>query len=186
MLVYNFLLELCFARPHLFIPLLIIIIFQNLLKSPKYRFDAIFLEQFFMYECLLPLAEKLDVPIIGTFSSFFLSVVDFHHGNPCNPSVLPAVISNLGLKMTFFQRLKNVYYYLVDMYMREIVIKAKLKKFYDKYFPTFDLEKCRKISLTFLNTNPSFIPSPMVPNIINVGSIHLEMATKQQIPEVSL
>lgn len=144
-----------------------------------------FVEQFLTYECLLPIAEKLEVPIIGTFTGFSLSLVCFYHGNSCNPSVFPAVISNFDWKMTFFQRLQNVYYYLVDVYMREIVIKRKLKKFYDKHFPTFDLEKCQRVSLIFLNTNPSFIPSPKVPSIIDVGGIHTELSVPLQIPEVS-
>lgn len=157
-----------------------------MLKSREKLFDVVFVELFYIYECYFPIATKLGVPVIGTFSSLTLSTVDYATGNPNNPSVKPFELSHFGMKMSFFERLQNVYHHTLDYYMVNFMARRKLQKFYEKYYPNSDLIRDTKVSLIFLNDHPGYVPKPMVPSIIHVAGLHMEGYRKNELPSVSM
>lgn len=137
-----------------------------------------------MYECYLPLAEKLKIPVIGTSSLASIPAVDSAVVNPRHIAVDPFETALLGRQMTFLERLKNSYYYAIDFYVDKFVMKPKMNNFLAKYYQKIDTNE-KKISLIFANSHPSLFPKPVVPSIVNVGGIHLGMTTTQPLPIVS-
>lgn len=137
-----------------------------------------------MYKCYLPIAEKLDIPVIGTFSGYAIIPVDQAIGNPRNLATIPFETSPFGTKMSFFQRIQNVFfhtiYYLTDTFLFE----AKTNEFFAKYHPDFSNNKT-KVSLVFLNSHPCLAPRPVAPNNIHIGGIHLALNEEQHLSKVS-
>jgi len=125
-----------------------------------------------MYECYLPIAKKLNIPIIGTFSFHEYAIVDESIGNP-HPLVLPLVFHYSPKKMTFLQRLENAYCHLRLKVYYTWEVMPQIKKFYEQHYPSFNLETDGDVSLLFINNHPSFFSRPMVPSLIEVGGIHI-------------
>ncbi len=127
-----------------------------------------------MYECYLPLAEKLNIPVIGTISTRSWKHAEWTLGNPYPPSTVPY---EMGLyrsdHMTFLQRLSNTYDSVFDYFYYHIQISDRLKKHQRRYFPNSPSRPRKRPSLLFVNGHNVLLPRPLLPNIIHVGGIHL-------------
>lgn len=128
----------------------------------------------YTYECFLPIAEELDIPVIGTIATRSWRNTESILGNPYNPAVIPFDLSNYSYKMAFLQRLRNAVDYLLDVIHHNYLIYPQIENVYQKYFPSTTVASRKKPSLLFLNSNPVLTPRPLVPNIINVGGIHVQ------------
>ncbi|XKL68154.1 hypothetical protein PGB90_003645 [Kerria lacca] len=146
---------------------------QDMLNSKKKLFDVMFIELFIMFECFLPLAEKLDIPVIGTVTLRSWIEADRLIGNPHNPAIIPFELTTSMNALTFYERLMNMWDYLLVDWYRYFIIQPKLNTIYEQYYPPHLLHK-KKISLIFNNNHPSLLPRPMVPNAIDIGGIHLK------------
>lgn len=155
------------------------------MNSPEKQFDVLIIEIFFMYECYLPLAEKLRIPIIGTTSLASFGISDSAIGNPRSIAVHPFETALIGRQMTFYERLKNVFYYTFDLYVDKFILEPKIKDIYTKYYGKMDINR-KKISLIFANSHSSIFPRAVVPSNVNIGGIHLEMSVTQKLPNVSI
>lgn len=78
---------------------------QKIIKK-KEQFDLILMEQF-NTECMLGLAWKLQVPVIGLSSCALMPWLYERIGNPAIPSYIPALFMGYSDKMTFSERLAN-------------------------------------------------------------------------------
>lgn len=155
--------------------------FQDLLHSKTKQFDVIFIEMLPFYECFLPLAEKLGVPIIATFSMRPWINIDTVVGNP-HPLVIPNFLSPFPQKMVFAERLINAW---LDIYFTILVThlwNPLIVEYYQQYFPNYNLKRNR-LSLLFTNNHASIFSMPKAPNVIEIPGIHLKPV--QPLPQVS-
>lgn len=87
--------------------------------------------------------------------------------------------------MTFLERVSNVIYFYAERLVQHYSHFPRQRKIYEKYFPnakrTFD-EMYQSISLVFMNQHvTSTSARPMMPNVIEIGGIHVEPA--KTLPE---
>lgn len=131
-----------------------------------------FLELLPLWECFLPLAEKLGVPIIATFSMRSWLIVDWEFGNP-HPLVVPSPMSPLPQRMTSIGRLYNA---VEEIYTSALMMyhwQPLVKKVHRKYFPNFNL-RGNQLSLLFNNNHDSIFSRPTAPNVVDIPGIHLK------------
>lgn len=79
---------------------------KEILKNNENTFDLLIMEQFHT-DCMLGIAWKLQIPVIGTSSC---ALMPWHYdrvGNPAIPSYIPELFMGYSDKMTFLERLSN-------------------------------------------------------------------------------
>ncbi len=124
------------------------------------------------HECFLPLAEKLNIPVIATGTWPLFRRSDFSIGAQTNPSVVPLDFGEFSDQMTFFQRLKNAWEFLAIEYHYYFDVAPHLNQIYDKFYPQ-NLVRKKKFSLLFTNHHPSIMPRESLPTVIDIGGIHV-------------
>lgn len=108
-------------------------------------------------------------------------------GNPSNPAYIPEGNMELSNKMNFFERLENTFCQLYYTFGHKYLLQPTANKYSKKYLG-FDLDKNEDVfynaSLLFVPTHySSFGSIPLVPNIVEVGGIHIQ--PPKGLPEVS-
>lgn len=88
-------------------------------------------------------------------------------------------------KMTFPERLKNTIYSHIEDLHFGLVTKRSQRKLYNELFPnakrSFD-DMYHSSSIIFMNThNAASTPRPYMPNMIEIGGIHVQPA--QELPQ---
>lgn len=133
-----------------------------------------------MHECYLPLAQKLDIPVIGIAAARTWRLGDLAVGNPFNPAVLRHEYSEYSRSWNFMDRLHNLLTLLQTDICHYLSNQSLLDKIYRQYYgPDFRLE--RKISLLFINNHASFLSRPSVSNVIDIGGIHVNTASSLSV-----
>lgn len=187
---------------------------QKLLYADDKHYDLILVEQFYQ-DAFLMFAHKFQAPIISICMSYtFLvfSIVNCHifaatfGWNTYFDSMLdsfgawahvPHELLVVPENMNFWQRMKNVYFCLLDKYARHYVYMPEQQVLADKYFahlpgkdnftnlllklsvyfigPHPSLEELsRSVSVILQNTHtPMVVVKPNVPRIVDVGGIHI-------------
>lgn len=140
-----------------------------------------FTEVLLMSQCYYPIAQRQNIPIIGTHSVDLRYMPLVALGTPFHPSVVPHSYSSYGSKMTFVQRLKNIIETMYINFLVTILIEPRVEKFYQKYYPNDD-PWVERLSLLFLNSHSSICPFPYVPGIIETGGVHFKEI--QPLPQV--
>ena len=154
---------------------------QEIMNTSEKLYDVIFVELLRFYECFLPLAERLGIPVIGTVTFHSWRIADHTVGFPNNPAVIPFELHTSKVEMNFIERAQNLWNYLtVEFYLKPKISKA-VGKFYQQYFTT-DLSYKKKVSIAFYNSHASLLPRPAPPNAIDIGGIHLMPA--RPLPKV--
>ena len=153
------------------------------MKLTEKLYDVMFMELLMYYECYLPIAEKLGIPVIGTSTLRSHMQADHAVGVPNNPAFIPVEIAECQAKvdMSFVERVQNLWNHLLVYFTKKEVSKRQ-EEFHLKYFPEYVMNK-KKVSLVFFNNHPTFLPRPTIPNAIDVGGIHVQPANP--LPEVS-
>ncbi|XP_039959805.1 UDP-glycosyltransferase UGT5-like isoform X4 [Bactrocera tryoni] len=100
-------------------------------------------------------------------------------GNSDEISYVPLQMSGMVQPLSFFQRVKNFLWYLVECLMLCGSIETSMKEFYNYNFPSDrypPLDEVRKnVSLIFTNHHFSQGPiRPNVPNLIEIGGIQIK------------
>lgn len=155
---------------------------QEALNSTEKLYDVMFTEMLAAFECYLPIAQKLGIPVIGTVTLRSGLFADQTIGVPNNPAVIPFEFSNAKPDMNLVERIKNLWNYFVVNYYYLTDIRWKIQKFYQEYFDE-DLLYKKDFSLVFYNNHASLLPHSVTPNAIDIGGIHLKPANP--LPEVS-
>lgn len=157
---------------------------QNLFNSAEKVYDIMILEIFKLHKCFLPLAQKLNIPVIGTTSQRSWLYADRTIGNPNNPSFVSSEFGWLSNPESFFERSINVWKTTLVLFAEYYDISLKISKFYQQYFKelSFYKEDSIKPSLIFHNTHSSYFPRPMNLNAIEIAGIHIEDV--KPLPEV--
>ncbi len=152
-----------------------------MLDTTEKLYDVMLTEILTMYECFLPLAQKLNIPVIGTVAVRSWQYADAAIGNSYNPAVVPIEVGSYTDHMTFFQRLVNLWEYLLFEYHYYINLKKALKKINEEFYSA-DLVNKKKVSLLFINNHHSIMTRSLVPNAIEIAGIHLQPVNP--LPEV--
>lgn len=149
-------------------------------------FDLILLEDFFS-DCFWPLVQMYNCPVIRLISHILTPWHAKHTGNPLSSAFVANIHLKLNVEMSFFERMENFLMNSFDNFYYDNHIESAQKELARKYLPvndeTYD-SSVFNVSLVLLNTHYTLnIPRPLVPNIIEVGGIHIGETKK--LPEVS-
>ncbi|XP_055384245.1 UDP-glucosyltransferase 2-like [Condylostylus longicornis] len=154
---------------------------QQLLHSNE-TFDLIILE-IFANEAHLGFAAKFNAPIVG-ISAFGANIWNSDMvGNPSPPSYIPNHFVQLTDHMNLFERIKNLFVVIFERIYNDLIYLPKQKYLYETMFPGDekpDFYELRKnVSLILLNNHFSVsFPRPLVPNMIEVGGMHIHRERK--------
>lgn len=177
--------------------------FTMLYENPDTKFDLVILG-YFMNTFALGVGAKLKAPIAISWMGQPMVLSDYFVGNPSEVSYVPAmnIVVKSGEKMTFLQRLQNLFSNLFFRLIKEMLdirmryfyrYLSKCKFFYilfklfmlfisiyselfpsDKSFPSLkEMEK--NISLIFCNSHfTEGSVRPNVPAVIEIGGIQVK------------
>lgn len=163
---------------------------QRFLKEEN-SFDLILLEDFYS-ECLWSIAQRYKSPVIRLLPHVLAPWSGKRLGNPLGPAYLPNIHLPLNFDgLLFLERLENCVLNILNNFYFEYSLVRKQKRIADKYLTvdqmTFD-NRFFNTSLVLMNTHFSVnLPKPLVPNIIEVGGIHIDETRKlPQVGEIVL
>lgn len=156
---------------------------RNLIRSNA-EFDLIITESF-NSDCFFGFAHKFKVPVIVLSTSEIMPWVNPRIGNPDNPSYIPFILSHSSPQMSFLERLRNSLEMNICKIVYEKVHHWSIQKIVEEAFgpgvpPLHELTN--RMSALFVNTHFSiFGARPYVPNVIEIGGIHIKPA--KPLPE---
>lgn len=158
---------------------------QNFLKENNH-FDLAITE-YFNSDCFLTIAKKFDIPVVRVHSCTLMPWSNERYGNPDNPSYVPNNFLPFSDKMNFLQRVENLLLTVFQsVYFNYFVINTDKKvsmKYFGELGSTIDGD-VRNDSLILVNTHYTVnLPRPLVPNVVEVGGIHLGQSNL--LPQVS-
>jgi len=153
---------------------------QKLMASGE-KFDVVICEVF-VTEALFGLAQHFDAPLIGlgTFgaTSWNTDLV----GSPSPPSYVPSIFLPLTDKMSLGGRIFNLAVQTMEYVFFNNFYMPRQRALYRQYFPNakVSLDTVRKdTSLVLLNNHVSLsFPRPYMPNMIEVGGMHIDRKQK--------
>ncbi|KAH8292132.1 hypothetical protein KR054_005999 [Drosophila jambulina] len=157
---------------------------KQLLNSGE-TFDLV-LAEMIQTEPLYALAQHFNATLVG-FSSYGTdSRIDAAVGNISPMSYNPQPTSSRTNRMTFTERLSNVYENLVEEFHRHWVHLPTMEKVFKKYFPKSKKtmsEVMDSFSIVLLGQHFSLsYPRPYLPNMIEIGGLHISHKPKP-LPE---
>ncbi|KAF2895932.1 hypothetical protein ILUMI_10246 [Ignelater luminosus] len=152
---------------------------QDFLKSDQ-KFDLVIVEEFVLY-AFMGFCHKYNTPCV-TFSATGLSLLTSNQvGNPISPSYVPNIALPYLSHMNFFQRLFNSLMYVFCELVTHLYALPQHNKILQEYFPGAPhiTELYYNVSLTLINSHVStHHPVPLVPNMIDVGGLHIKPPKK--------
>ncbi|KAH8243679.1 hypothetical protein KR032_009314 [Drosophila birchii] len=157
---------------------------KELLNSGE-TFDLVLAEMLQM-EPLYAFAQHFNATLIG-FSSYGTDErIDAAAGNISPMSYNPVVTSPRTNRMTFTERLTNVYEIMVEEFHRHLVHLPTMENVFKKHFPNSKKtmsEVTDSFSLILLGQHFSLShPRPYLPNMIEIGGLHISHKPKP-LPE---
>lgn len=148
-------------------------------------FDVI-LAEFFISDCFLGVVSRFRAPLIGLSSSSIIHWTNERFGNPTHPAYIPNNIMTYSDRLSFWERVENT---MIGLLYGNIFAEAMmtLDESIAQEFLGIRLN-LREIvfnsSLLLVNTHFSLsLPRPLVPNVIEVGGIHIQNV--KLLPNVS-
>lgn len=141
------------------------------------KFDLIITE-LFNTDCLLGYVYRQNTPFIALSSSVMMPWAHARFGNPDNPAYMGNHFLYHAYKMSFSERLINVLYQeglkVVYYFMFEKPAYELARKYFGQSLPPLS-DIAKNTSLLLVNAHFSLNhPRPLVPNIVEVGGIHLK------------
>ncbi|XP_023172066.2 UDP-glucuronosyltransferase 2B4-like [Drosophila hydei] len=151
---------------------------QELLQPGKAQYDLIIVEAL-RTDALYGFAAHFNAPIIGisTFGTDWN--IDELVGNTAPISYIPLVTAGLTDRMTYWERVHNFVETAIAWLNWKLVYMPLQVKLYEQYFPHVAhkkplLELGKNFSLVLVNQHFSLsFPRPYVPNMIEVGGLHI-------------
>lgn len=152
---------------------------KNFIKADN-QFDVVITE-YFNSDCSLAIGKKYDCPIMRLHSGPMMPWSDSRYGNPLNPAYIPNLFLRYSDKMSFLARTENSLLTLVqNVYFNWIVVRTNndlVGRYFGKKAKTL-LSDVTNDSLLLLNSHFTLnLRRPFVPNIIEVGGLHIGKET---------
>ncbi|XP_044874784.1 UDP-glucuronosyltransferase 2C1-like isoform X1 [Mauremys mutica] len=130
-------------------------------------------------------AEKLGVPFVYTFRFSMGNTVErLCGGLPAPPSYVPASMGSLTDRMSFMERMKNMFFYALQDVLFHQVFCREWNQYYSDVLgrPTTLCETMGKAEMWLIRTYWDFeFPRPFLPNFEFVGGLHCKPA--KPLPE---
>lgn len=147
----------------------------------KEDFDVIIVEPL-EYDCVSYIASAMNLPIIYLISSPMISIAErTYTGHMSNPAIVSHMFAFHAIPKTFIQRLSNTALLAYSLFIS--TYQESIARFTDP--KPYDLSPTVNPSIIFQNSHYiTETSSPIVPNLINIGGIHLKPA--KSIPNVSI
>ena len=165
-----------------------LIFFQRILNTGEKLYDVVFVEILFFYKCFLHIAEKMNVPVIGTVTLRTWNLADLAIQNPNHPAYIPYELITPKWRLDhIIGRLMNVWNNIVMVWYKNFVAAKFLKTFHENNIDQLNsLGKYLNMEpdIVFYNNHASLLPRPMNPNAIEIGGIHMKVA--KPLPEVCI
>lgn len=141
--------------------------------NQKADFDVVIVEPL-EYDCVSYVASTMNLPIIYVISSPMISTTErTFTGHMSNPAIVSHVFATQGIPKTFVQRFSNTVLLAYSMFIS--TYQSTILQFTDP--KPYDLSPTVKPSIIFQNSHyMTELSSPVVPNLINLGGIHLKPA----------
>lgn len=161
---------------------------QDLIKS-KTHFDVIVLE-IFVNEAMLGFGKLFNAPIVGMSTFGANNWINDMVGTPSPLSYNPHFMLEYTEKMSFSQRLHNLFVNLMDYAVMKFWYHPAQKGIYEASFPKeaqigFNKMLKESVSLALLNSHYSTsYPRPYVPNMIEIGGAQINTRPKQLPAEI--
>ncbi|XP_063921406.1 UDP-glycosyltransferase UGT5-like [Zophobas morio] len=147
---------------------------QELLQSNEH-FDLVIVEQFFN-DALKGFSAHFKAPLV-LFSSMGLTEWNREYmGVPMLPSMNAVSYTQYTNRMTFFQRIRNLYGTIFDYLYRRYFFYPVQRKFLAQYFPSsLDFDKILyNASLMLLNSHVTTSENTLLPyNMVEIGGFHV-------------
>lgn len=156
-------------------------VLQKIMADTDPKFDVIFIE-YVASECFSYLSFKLNIPLVYINNAPIMSYSQrMILGDFVNPAYVANTLFDHSVPRTFQQRFKNTMLLIYTTYFLQL--KIWFSSLTDRQ--PFDAIEPIKPSIVFNNAHfVSDPPRPILPNVIQVGGIHLDSPKK--IPDVSI
>ncbi|KAI4462068.1 UDP-glucosyltransferase [Holotrichia oblita] len=152
---------------------------QELLKSDQ-KFDVVILE-WMINDYLQGIAHHFKAPSISATTFCPGIFTNYVSGNPSIYSHMPHVFSGYGQKMDFWERTGNFMFATIQNLYNKLYFIPQQERILHKYFPDAPsiYELNANISVHLFNSHPVINgPLPMLPNVIEIGGIHIQPPKK--------
>ncbi|KAK9736938.1 UDP-glucoronosyl and UDP-glucosyl transferase [Popillia japonica] len=152
---------------------------QDVLNG-KETYDAVILE-WMMSDYLQGIAYRMQVPSIVVTTFCPSASTSYVSGNPSIYSYMPHMLNKSGQKMNFWERTTNILLALFDIAFGYLYFNPQQEHLLYKYVPEAPSisELNANISLHLFNSDPVINgPLPMLPNVLEVGGIHMKPPKK--------
>ncbi|KAK2577353.1 hypothetical protein KPH14_003473 [Odynerus spinipes] len=153
---------------------------QQLLRSNE-KFDLIFMENF-NTDCFLGFVHKFKVPFVGITTCQIMVWTNDRIGNPDDAANIPAVFVDRKKPMGFLDRVANYLWIRVQNaaydFWYDPAHRVAAEKLFGPDLPSFK-DIARNQSALLANTHFSLHGArPYLPNVVEIGGIHLPNSTK--------
>ena len=164
---------------------------RNLIESKDLNFDLIVMEAVFS-DCFLQFGHKFKARIIKFCTFGGTHWMGYWVGNPSPFSYVPYGFSDFNDRMGFWERFLNTFYGIFFHLGRQFYFLPRMEKVVRPFFKEADsslphLSELDATSTDLLLLNSHFsisYPRPLIPNVIQVGGLHVTEPNK--LPEVSM
>lgn len=152
----------------------------------KRNFDVIVIESF-NSDCFLGLVHKFPAPVVGISSCTIMNWYNKRFGNPAHPAYIPNNLMWYSDQLTFFERVGNTLISIAHQFAYDYVIVKNdehvVREYLGRKTPPLSTIGWN-MSLLLVNTHFTYnLPRPLVPNVIEIGGIHID--NRKQLPKVS-
>jgi len=163
---------------------------QDIIKSKREEFDVIITSAFFN-ECVFGISYMLDIPVIKMCAFDGTRWMDEWVGNPSPYAYLPQLFFEYSNRMNFWQRTLNT---LSEIYVkmgREFYVIPQHDAILRKYFNSSNIPSVsvlqKSTALLLINQHFSIGYSrPLMPNIVEIGGIHINPPKKLNSVSISV
>lgn len=163
---------------------------QELIHSTDLHFDVIILEAFFS-DCFLPFGYKFKAPIIKFCTFGGTNWMGYSVGNPNPYSYVPDVLLDFSDRMNLWERIINSLCGVFFTLGRQFYYLPRQDKIARPFFKDVEglphLSELDATSTALLLVNSHFSissPKPLMPNIVQVGGLHIK--PPKPLPDVSV
>lgn len=140
------------------------------------KFDLMITEHF-ITDSMLVLAKKFNCHVVRIHTTTMFTWTYQRYGNPLNPAYIPSNFLLFSNKMSFFERVENTLVTIIqNIFMNVIMVQAEndlIESHFGEKYATMHKD-IYEDSILLLNTHFTVShPIPLVPNVIEIGGIHI-------------
>lgn len=156
---------------------------KDFIENDKTRFDLVISEQF-QQEAFNMFAHKYNCPLVTLATLDYSHFMDRAKGLMTPYSFVPHALSYSTDRMTFFERVENLFVSLYDAIGRKFYYLPKQNQIAREAFESLENQQGgrlpsveeleRKISVHLVNSHPALsYPRPKMPGMIDIAGIHI-------------